>query len=77
MKSNREWNFHQFWNSDGDEKILNNSNVASQAFRHIVLESGIYEIDRNTVRYTIKMLFTINNYDDLEKKRILYVHEIS
>lgn len=36
----------------------------SQAFRHIVLESGIYEIDRNAVRYTIKMLFTINNYDD-------------
>lgn len=22
MKSNREWNFHQIWNSDGDEKIL-------------------------------------------------------
>lgn len=29
MKSNREWNFHQFWNSDGDEKILNNSNEPS------------------------------------------------
>lgn len=31
MKSNREWNFHQFWNSDGDEKILNNSNVAKRS----------------------------------------------